>query len=708
MYRRIILSGILFILAALQTNCFAYEMNHEKFLEITPAKQRETIISIMNVIVEAEKKTSYSSQMIPGKSPNKNVKTVLLRDLYGQLFMASAHARDMSAWKEWRENAKMISDQLSVRSKDRCFYAGWPSLVTEQEVILSTYNDRTTREKKRVCTHPSMLPSSSPEFKGYSKAKECKPSSSSRMIACNPVIFGYKKISANSLFCIEDKESDNGALAERCRDLSLGVEVPPGVGDFPEQRLKYLKDGYGSLVPEQFNNILGFITNKCLCSESGLNVLRFDIREEIAKTRVCDSYMSLIGPSTCDMSISEVVDFQNAERIKKIHEKISETFPEVYQNSCSRGNRPGIQIKEKITCRIDITVNTSFLAALVTTNPEKEIKSVKWDNSDDTTRVATFIHREKQTIRALVTLMDGKKISCDKSVTFSAPVDREITVGPSTNETNPDPPQDEAPAGSSDPEDQNTPVQSNTSVPSDSGPDHTIKTEITTAGEKIIEIKATVEPESKDAKIEWSITDKGDEDLAISADGYQVNQDRTSRSYEVCAELMINSKSYGNSCQTVVKLGDEIEQVPTEKEPKIDTKITDKGRLNYKIEATVNPETPQAEIKWSLVGAEKLKVTKDWIGRKPPVKDPIILAGQEEESGEVEKKESIRSITQTRASKSYQACAAIYIENKQIDKSCETIDKLEIAGDSDAGKPPSGLPPAAPRAPSDVSAVGIK
>lgn len=708
MNRYIILLIFSLVVFATQASSFAYDMNHKKYEEMTPARQRETIISIMNIIVESEKKTSYSSRLTPKNFQEINDKSVLLRNLYNQLFAATAHARDMSAWGEWRKNAGLISDQLSARSKDRCFYAGWPSLVTEQEVVLSTYNDRTTKEKKRVCTHPSMLPSSSPEFKGYSQAKECKASSSSQMIACNPVIFGYKKISANSLFCIEDSESDNGALAERCRDLALGVEVPPGVGDFPEQRLKYLKDGYGSLDPDTFNNILSFITNKCLCPESGLDILRFDIREEISKTRVCDSYMSLIGPSTCEMSISEVVDFQNAERIKKIHEKISETFPEVYQNSCSGGSRPGVQIKEKITCRIDITLRKSDLLALVSTSPEKKIKSVKWENSDSSSVTANFNRQSKQIIKAEVTLDNGKKIYCKRPISFSESTDGDIVVEPSTTQTNPETPQVATPVSTSDPVEQNVPEESNTSISSDTKPEHTIKTEITSAGDKIFEIKATVEPENKDAKIDWSITDSEDEDLEISEDGYRVKQERTSRSYEVCAELMIDSKSYGKSCQTVTKLGEEIEEEPAVQKPKIETKITDKGRLNYKIEATVKPEAPQAEIRWSLVGAEKLKVTRDWIGRKPTVKDPIILAGQEEESDELEKKESIRSITQTRASKSYQACAAIYIDNKQIDKSCETVDKLEIAGDSSARKDPSGLPPVAPRAPSDVSAVGIK
>lgn len=231
-------------------------LTFEQYVHLSDKQKNDYHIQIMELMVELESQYKRDTRTF-GYSRDRFEKYLKVVRQIEAVLIPSAHAQ-ASGDPNQRWNA-MANDFKTLSSRDKegdgnCVFAGWIS-----------------RTRGNICVHPRAEElRGTPENVAYmaNDKKGCNTAQKlGKHIECNPVIFGYKKKSEGTLFCVStDSNAENSSF--ECMKAALG-EVVSGRGltfDSKEERLKDLRDRYSDPANRQvFDSVFGFNMKTCIC-----------------------------------------------------------------------------------------------------------------------------------------------------------------------------------------------------------------------------------------------------------------------------------------------------------------------------------------------------------------------------------------------------------------------------------------------------------
>lgn len=249
---------------------------HEDFVHLSEYEKNQHIIKVMELVVELESKYKFETKKY-GYSQERFEKFQRAISKISDIFFQNAYATNSVRSEDWTGIASSFEQLLNnpqVTDRNRCIFAGW---------ISETYQSG----GKTYCGHPSRM----------SRARAGYPTPPSgcgqnnNKIQCNPVIFGYKKVSDHSLFCVStDNSAENSSL--QCMKKSLGLVTEDGA-DPTADRLASLRSNLSS-NPEVFTNVQEFVYRTCVC-DSTHERFNSAYQSAIRPHRTCLGLMNMIG-----------------------------------------------------------------------------------------------------------------------------------------------------------------------------------------------------------------------------------------------------------------------------------------------------------------------------------------------------------------------------------------------------------------------------
>lgn len=249
---------------------------HEDFVHLSEFEKNQHIIKVMELVVELESKYKFETRKY-GYSQERFEKFQKAISKISNLFFQNAYANPSVSSSDWTGIASSFEDLLNnpqVTESNRCIFAGW---------ISETYQSG----GRTYCGHPSR----SPRARAGYPTPPSGCGQNNNKIQCNPVIFGYKKVSDHSLFCVSTANSaENSSL--QCMKKSLGL-VTEDDSDPAADRLATLRSNLSS-NPEVFNNVQEFVYRTCVCDSTHE---RFNgaYQSAIRPHRTCLGLMNMIG-----------------------------------------------------------------------------------------------------------------------------------------------------------------------------------------------------------------------------------------------------------------------------------------------------------------------------------------------------------------------------------------------------------------------------
>lgn len=286
-------------------------LTHEQYVHLTDKQKNEYHIMIMELMVELESQYKTDTRTFGFSKSRFEKFQKAVSQLQNIFLVPSAYAAPVTPaalTAQWNGMAQDFAN-LSTREKvggGNCVFAGWISRVRDN-----------------VCVHPMAAefnpvpgdPSrQAPEFKSYPRdpSKGCNESQmQGKYIQCNPLIFGYKKKSEGSLFCVStDNLAENSSY--RCMTAALeSTRVASNNHDSAEQRLADLRSRYSQ--PENaaaFESVFMFNFKTCICptapnasySTRYQNHIRPDINDPNAagKFQACYGMMKMMDKTLID------------------------------------------------------------------------------------------------------------------------------------------------------------------------------------------------------------------------------------------------------------------------------------------------------------------------------------------------------------------------------------------------------------------------
>lgn len=275
-------------------NSYARMNQHAQFATLSLAERKQVVVEVMRIVVSIEAK--YKHEILKPKPNQSKLKkyTYLLQKAEAFL-MNSAHAA--SSYTPRFQNFRSLLD-----NPDKCIYGGWISRMT----------------KSGYCTHPMNLRQGTPERVGYTN-QGCR---SPGEISCNPLIFGFKKQSDDSLFCVPAGLSGNNAhnSSLRCMEKALSEE-----GDGAEKRLSDLAKEVVD-HPSQAKALFEFVSRACIC-EAELPGLNEKYHQYMRPHRTCLSLMKMLSRTVSDDAcVTPPVLGDNLALIQSLGSKIVATY----------------------------------------------------------------------------------------------------------------------------------------------------------------------------------------------------------------------------------------------------------------------------------------------------------------------------------------------------------------------------------------------
>jgi hypothetical protein len=277
---KLIFSILFFAATILDTHAQSRLISRERFAELNVEDQNRIIIRTMEMMVELEAKFE---RQVKTSSYNSRAHEEFKKfaKAFQDLLISSAYAAPARQWKDYGAE---FSSLISRANGKQCVYAGWVSQVVGQ-----------------YCTHPSLLPASSSEKKAYNQTS-CP---NVKDISCNPVIFGFKQASKESLFCvpagIPNDNAHNSAL--KCMQKALSSE-----GDGREARLAFLRANL--LKPENariVEDVYKYLNKTCVCP--GSNPMNQKYHEYMLPHRTCYGLMNMLATTvSCNEPVANLMD----------------------------------------------------------------------------------------------------------------------------------------------------------------------------------------------------------------------------------------------------------------------------------------------------------------------------------------------------------------------------------------------------------------
>lgn len=300
MYKASLLLILCFFIVGAQANA---PYKHADFVHLSDGDKDRFIIKVMELVVELEGK--YEKEITSSHpDPKKIEKYTTLLKQFRSLLITEAHAaRAVPVARSPRDFEKIADDFKNLSKKPEiCIYAGWISRMSLKGTKLADG----TVTKKSICIHPNHIndgvnaTSYPPETLAYASASDCL---GKNKITCNPTLFGYKKQSDNTLFCVDAgitargiNQADNSALY--CMREALS-EKESSDQDSVATRLGFLRKAL-SEKPAVFESVQQLVFKSCLCTDPKNNFNK-DYLKYMQPHQTCYGMMEMMAETvTCE------------------------------------------------------------------------------------------------------------------------------------------------------------------------------------------------------------------------------------------------------------------------------------------------------------------------------------------------------------------------------------------------------------------------
>ena len=336
----------------------SYIRTHEDFNNMSNYEKDQLIIQTMELVVELESKYNYEVKKF-GFNQERFEKFQQAIVKIQSFLLSSAHAQEVTAksqdianWNRFATNFNRLfslSKKTNSKSGATCIFAGWPSTMYK------------ARDGQTYCAHPGGTTATLEIKSSYPTpvaGTGCSKKDTSK-IQCNPTLFGFKKASNNSLFCVTANDGAKNS-AYHCMMEAL-KETSDDTRDSKEDRLAIIRQGL-SKNPEAFKSLQEYVYQVCVCPSVPKN---FDksYQSRILPHRTCYGMMDMMGEVTMcsdpnivmDTSIFKAlrdfakttisqseneVEVDNHYR-KFVSEEVIKNAPDEYRRLCGPDSIPG-------------------------------------------------------------------------------------------------------------------------------------------------------------------------------------------------------------------------------------------------------------------------------------------------------------------------------------------------------------------------------
>lgn len=343
---KFVLLSLLTIVTSFHAEAALALIQYEDYVHLNERQKEEYHIKVMELVVEIESAYKHETETY-GFNQNRFEKyQKIMTSISSALLFPSAIAADpvkprqkppVSGRKtvspakvaatglkknstiDWDAMAEQFA-KLSTRDKENglgnCLFAGWVSRSEKGP------------DGKIHCKHPDFIMGTqpnrlpSPESVNYPVPKSgsgCENFKDSReWVQCNPVIFGYKKVSDQSLFCVRtNNKAESAALS--CMQKAL-TDSAPGADSRPD-RMKDLKERYSN-NKSAFESVFMFNYKTCVCSVPQANFNqsyqdymrpREGAESPNDRYRTCFGMMKMMNEAVneCDLPVQNNAIFQS-------------------------------------------------------------------------------------------------------------------------------------------------------------------------------------------------------------------------------------------------------------------------------------------------------------------------------------------------------------------------------------------------------------
>lgn len=353
----------------------SYLMTHDRFYALSTEEQNQVIIKTMEMASELESQFPHAKVSKSNLQTQKNFSFIL--NHLQKLILAEAFADPQRAKLFENYAQDFIKLTSGADKKEKCLYAGW---VSKLKVGIS----KTTGKEILTCPHPQSLDKKSDEYKAYVKAeKKCDfNDNETPKISCNPAIFGFKKGSEQSLFCVDAGLVGSADSSIECMKLSL-EEFPKDQTkvDSKETRLKLMREALAA-KPELLEGVQRFMFKTCFC-ENNENSIDKRYMNRVRPHRTCYGLMRTIAETTsCEINGSTVA---NADDFKIITKNLDQNIQlSRYQNPNYDNFYKEFLAKAQAESKEDVKriCNTQTPVLPAPTSPAPTEESKTNDNSD--------------------------------------------------------------------------------------------------------------------------------------------------------------------------------------------------------------------------------------------------------------------------------------------------------------------------------------
>lgn len=345
MFKNMILS--LLIIISFSAEATLPRVSYDDYVHWPDPKKEEFHIKLMELVVQVESRYKLETQKY-GYSETRYQKYVeALRTIQSQLFIPSAYAMGRNSRKQPEPDGSY--DELQGRKKAQ--NVTWDSmaqafgLLSKKNIVNTSQNIHGTclfagwvsravkRKGEIVCAHPDFIGGTaanravtleSVQYPAPKAGSGCEDKKDNiNFIQCNPVIFGYKKASDQSLFCVPTNNKAESAAYD-CMKAALDIEKVPGA-DSKEDRLKDLKGRYAQ-NKSAFNNVFEFNYKTCVCSvpqngyskeyQNYMRPLEGQSKKDSDRYRTCFGMMKMMSESVkeCELPITDKGLFSSFEK----------------------------------------------------------------------------------------------------------------------------------------------------------------------------------------------------------------------------------------------------------------------------------------------------------------------------------------------------------------------------------------------------------
>lgn len=294
--------ALMALLLCLSAQAGTYIRTHEDFVHLSDYEKNQMIIKTMELVVALESQYNYEVKKYGYNSERFEKFMKAVSKVKSILFIDSAYAAPAPTKKpmtDWNSYGNAFKTLMS-KSGSNCFFAGWPS----KPYVLPGTN-------KTYCGHPDFLQGDGPNRhrdKPMSEWTQYYPDpvnsdcgiNDRKKIQCNPAIFGFKKASSGSLFCVTASDGAHNS-AYNCMQEALKERPADGTIDTPEARLGQLRTALGS-NPGAFAAVQNFVYKTCVCDSTPANFNK-DYQTYVRKHRTCYGMMEMIGKVSCGSTL---------------------------------------------------------------------------------------------------------------------------------------------------------------------------------------------------------------------------------------------------------------------------------------------------------------------------------------------------------------------------------------------------------------------